>query len=428
MKMICLLILLAALSASQVSAMTYYVDPDDGDDSWSGLIEYYIQFPEDGPLQTIKEALYRASTGDTIRLLTGNFIEATFDAGNKDYPEDPDKWDDSRRVQINVNKSITMDNFDSSVPVIIGFNDVDPDDTIDDLMLIDQPNVIIQNIYFDGENEEYQPDTLLNTHNVINITPDADSTQVRYCDFTNFGEEESVHQFFSIVGGGWVDQGNYVQYPKIKYNTFHDNPFEGEGAHEIYFCRTDSAEVMNNTIYNNGGGIPIKWRDGCWKMAVANNTVYGASTSFIGDYPNSGEIYSDSTYVYGNTFDDDSPSVIGNEYSKPFGPTAGHIIYFKDNNLYIPQTDSHYIHGITHKSNSNDLYYAWESGTKDSVYVLVNQHAPNPSDGYYGATGSNFHCQGDMCITDTTNMYVILCTQDSTGNQIVYKGRFRWSV
>lgn len=398
----------------------FFVDPDNGDDS-----SWLVNDPNN-PLKTIKTALEEASNGDYIYLKEGEFFETRFSADNTD---DSGSWDNARNVLININKTITMDHYQTTTPEIVAFNDTYAAGGtygLVDVMLIDAPGVKIQNIIFDGYHEVQMPvygEYNLNTHNVIYMTPDADSTQVLYCDFTNFGEEPSANKFYAIVGGGWdSQQDNYLLYPKIKNNTFHGNPFEGAGAHEMYFSRTDSAEVMNNTIHNNGEGIALKLRDRCRKMVFANNAVYGTRGYFLGDNPNDGdEDYSSDTYFYGNTFADDSPSVMGNEYSKPFGPTAGHIIYFKDNNLYIPQTDSKYIHGITYKSNSNDLYYAWNSGTRDSVYVLVNQHAPNPSTGFYGTMGQGFHCQGDMCTTDTYNIYVIYCTQDATGAQLVYK-------
>lgn len=430
MKKICLLILLATLCVSQALATTYYVDPDDGDDSWPGTSPVYVVGPEDGPFLTILAALNAASTNDTIYLMEGEFVESRFSADNRDDQYDTDSWDQPRNVQINITKDITLDRYQSTTPEIIGYNSTysahgsSVPNGLDDVILIDASGVEIRNIIFDGL---YNVITTVKvkTHNVVCMTPDADSAKIMYCHFKNFGNDDwtrngDEYDFYSIVGGGWAGQSgtpNTLDNVDIMYNTFNDNEeFESRGAHEIYINRANNADIMYNHIINSGVGQPLKLKDGCTNTKIKYNTVHGAPNCFLYD-EKTGDDYSSGTEFVGNTFGD-SLSVIGDHdtYEKPFRPIAGHISLFEDNSIYEMTTaDERYIHGITF-SNNGDLYAAHQNGNPDEVFILPNRHAPNPDNGY-GKTYSGYHCQGDMC---TLSNYVIWCAQNSSGSQYLY--------
>ena len=426
MKKKCLLILLAAFSAAQALATTYYVDPDDGDDSWPGTNPDYVVGPEDGPFLTILAALNAASTNDTIYLLEGEFIE-----DRQNVTNGSESWDGPRNCQINITNDITMDHYLSSTPEIIAYNSTySAGGTygLDDVMLIDASGVEIRHIIFDGYYEIMMPYTqyYVKTHNVVNMTPDADNTIVMYCEFKNFGNDDWTrngedYDFYSIVGGGWAGQPgtpNTLDNVDIMYNIFKSNDeFESLGAHEIYINRADNTDIMYNHIINSGVGQPLKLKDGCTDTNIMYNTVHGAPNCFLYD-EKTGDDYSSGTQFVGNTFAD-SLSVINDNvaYIKPFMPTANHISLFEDNDIYEMTTaDTRYIHGITFSANG-DLYVSQQNGNNDEVFILPNRHAPSPDNGY-GKTYDYRYCQGDMC---TLSSYVIWCTQNSSGTQILYK-------
>ncbi|MCE5251446.1 hypothetical protein LLG96_14630 [bacterium] len=391
---------------------TYYVDPVNGydvpDPSWGQSTGQAYR--------TIKYAISKCSTNDIVKLMDGDFVEVKFNTpgGGGEI------WDGVRHVQIFVDKQITIEREDGD-PTIIGFNydyPAEGGNDLDDIMLIDQTDVEINDITFDGY--YYATGDTVKTNNVIYITPDADGTQVLYCNFTNFGSDAFYgggYDFYSIVGGGWpkTESSNRLYNVKINYNNFYGNPFASVGAHEIYLNYASDAEIKYNNITNNGKGIPLKLKDGCISTDIIGNTVHGANTGFI--YDEYVTYYSSETIVTDNTFDDSYGVINENEYLGPFRPTANHIKLFEDNTIYEFSTaDTKHIQGLAYKSSANDLYAAQKNSSHTEAIILPNPNAPSPDNGY-GFSADNYYCQGDMC---TTSAYVVFCTQYS-GTQRVYK-------
>jgi len=420
-------IITALLTHINAYGTIYYVDSEQGDNGYSGLI-YTDAFA------TITYAITQCGTNDTIRLMDGDFVE---DRHQINAPG-TDPWDGERYVQIFVDESITIERWDGD-PTIIGFNyDYYPeedDHELYDIMDIDQPNVVIQNITFDGYHIVLADTFYVKVHNNVFMTPDADGTQILNCNFTNFGNDDwnqGNYDFYSIVGGGWADTSavppnNSLDNIKINDNDFYNNPFESWGAHEIYLTYSTGAEIKRNDITNNCSGHPLKLRDDCLNIVFEDNIVRGGNYCFLGDYPNENEGYSSNTTVKGNSFIDNGSTMadsisyytgIGGNwvYKGPFN-IGNHITTFENNTIFeFSADDQHYVHGITYKSSANDLYITEKRGTRDEVTILPNIHAPSPATGY-GIMDSLYFCQGDMC---TTNGYVIFCGQNSAGQQIVY--------
>ena len=405
-------IVLALFTHINAYGTIYYVDPDDGydipDPSWGqSTSEAYL---------TIAYAISKCTTNDTIKLMDGDFVEARqyLNFGGT-------LWKTNRNVLIYVDEQITIEPWATSTPVIVAYNYTYDADTlpngIAEVMYIDQPNVTIQNIQFDGYHQA--SNLYVKTCNVIYITPDADNTKILYCDFTHFGNDAwggGSYDFYTIIAGGWPDHANTLDTIDIMYNTFHDNPFQSVGAHEIYVSRTSSAEIEYNHIVSNGYGCPLKIRGQCLNTEFVGNTVHGAAECFLHD-ENAGGGYSSGTIVQNNTFGDSLDVIDEDEYLKPFKPHANHIVTFEDNIIYEYSTaDSRYIQGLTCKSSSTDIYAAQNNSSNSVITLLPNEHAPSPT-ADYGQTGNQYFCQGDMC---TTSGYVIFCGQNSGGQQIVY--------
>lgn len=421
-------LILCVVFSSAIWAATWYVDGWNGDDSNGGT-------GTNDAFETIKRALDRSSNGDTIRLV-GEFAEAPWDTL---YDANGAAWDStSRTIQISVDKSnLTLFGVEveGELPTVYGYSPDAPSEHNDYLMRIDNTGNTVVYIKFDGYYEDI--DELVYNHDGIFMTPEADYSEITYCEFTNFGLEWHVAQpdsyyFYGIVTGGWTKQDDYLTYVNIDNNEFYDNGFMARGAHEIYLSRTSYSEVDDNTIYNNCTGHPLKLRDACNYVSFENNYVYGAHLCFLGDYPNSGESYSSNTTVKNNRFWDngsimaDSISYyegLGDSwvYTGPFNH-AVHIVDFENNSIFEFSTDDQrHVHGLTYKADGTDLYFASKNGTNDEIVVMGNPHAPNPSD-KFGISGENFYCQGDMCTTeDSPYDFVIFCTQNSSGQQIVYK-------
>jgi len=418
---------------------TWYVDGWNGDDSNGGTNI------ENDAFETIRRGLNRCSNGDTINLV-GEFAEAPWDTL---WDANGNDWDkDTRTIQISVDKSnLTIHGVEveGELPVIYGYSPDAPSEHNDYLMRIDNTGNKLEYIKFDGYYDV--TDEFVYNHDVIYMTPEADNADITYCDFTNFGYEwhagaPTYYYFYSIVGGGWTKQNNYLTNVNINNNEFHANEFHAKGAHEIYLSRTSYSEVSDNIIYNNCAGHPLKLRDACNYVTFEDNYVYGAHMCFLGDYPNPQESYSSNTTVKGNRFWDNGSMMADSisyyeslddhwVYTGPFN-NANHITVFENNSIFEFSTDDQrYVHGLTYKEEGTDLFFASKNGTKDEVVVMGNPHAPGPAN-KYGVTGTNFYCQGDMCTTEGSPDYVIFCTQNSNGQQIVYKddidGNFDSSV
>lgn len=411
-------LIICLIFSSAIWAANWYVDGWNGDDSNGGT-------SDQDAFETIKRALDRCSNGDTIRLF-GEFAEAPWDTtwggGNG--------WDNSTRtIQISVDKSnITLTNYIGvsppyDVPVIYGYSPDAPDEHNDYVLRIDNTGNTIEKIKFDGYYWDSGQSTWLDvyTHDVIFMTPEADNTEISNCEFTNFGYDwhedlPDDYWFYGIVTGGWSKQANTLDNVDIMYNTFYDNPFESQGAHEIYLTKTSGAEVKYNHILNNGAGHPLKLRDGCSNVEFMYNTVHGAHFCYLGDYREENESYSTGTIVKGNTFGDSLDVIDEDVYEMPFKPHANFISTFEDNTIYEFSTaDSRYIQGLTW-SEENDLFVTHKNSSHSEAFVSPNPHAPGPANGY-GFSADNYYCQGDMC---TINGYVLFCSQYS-GTQRVYK-------
>jgi len=311
MKKIVYLIIVMAfsiISVTTVCANPWYVDPDDGDDSWLP--------PEndpDHPWETIKRALDHCSSNDTIELMDGDFVEAVWDTtwGGSNA------WDITERtIQISVDKSnVTLRKYsgNQSKPTIISYDD---DYDLNYVMRIDQTYVKVQNIIFDGYNAATSDS--VETNDVIYITPDADNTEITNCEFINFGNEWEADGFYAIIAGGWHSETNTLNSIKVNDNEFPGNPFEGSHAHEIYLNYTTNSEIKRNDITNTGVGHPIKFRAGCLNITFESNTVRGAHYCFIGDYPNPGESNSSGIKVTDSSFIDPNSVINTGTYIGPF--------------------------------------------------------------------------------------------------------------
>jgi len=179
-----IIMLLSLFSVNIIWANSWYVDPVDGDDSVLPIIN-----DSDNPWETIKRALDHCSSGDTIELMDGDFVEAVWDTsyGGQGVWEDNDggNW----YLQISVDKSnVTLRKYsgNQSKPTIIGYNPTQ--DNLNYLMRIDNTYVKLQNIIVDGLYIDYTS-IYLEVNDAIYITPDADNTEITYCEFTNFGNQ-----------------------------------------------------------------------------------------------------------------------------------------------------------------------------------------------------------------------------------------------
>ena len=324
-------LIVSLLLSSFAWGAPWYVDPDDGDDDGDGSLGV--------PYQTIKRALDDCSSGDTIELMDGNFVEAARDTSFSGSGA----WDNNVtwRLQIAVNKSnVTIRQY-SGTPSIIGY---DSEDDLNYIMRIDNTTVKVQNIKFDGYNVAASDTVEVN--DAIYITPDADSTEVTNCDFTHFGNDRGLpgqYLFYAIIAAGKEDTSGPVNHTTnlvINDNNFYSNLFESQGAHEIYMSETTDSEIKRNDITNNGAGHPIKFRDDCTDITFDSNIIRGAHFCFVGDYPNSGESNSSSITITNNSFIDPNSVIDTATYFGPFrNPDASAFISVYNGNSVVKGGD-----------------------------------------------------------------------------------------
>ena len=382
---------------------TWYADGWNGDDSFSGA-------ESDSAFATIRVALNRCSNGDTIQLV-GPFVEAPWDTthgGTNDWDKDP------RKLQISVDKSnITLlgMEIEGNLPIIYSYSPGETSDHTEYTMRIDNTGNEINNIKFDG----YYDSDYVNTHDVIFSTPEADSTEISNCEFTNYGYNfgEPGHSvFYAIITGGWPDQSpiNYYENYIINDNTFYDNPFEGYGSHEIYVNATKNSEIKRNTITNNGYGDPIKFRDDCSNITVDNNTVYGTKYCFVSDYPNSGEACSSDIIVTNNTFSDPN-TVLGGSYRGPhYSPRYSPFISEFSGNTITEEGDRNWeVKGIT--TNGSSLFMAYKNTSDNHIVAFREHNGPIFTRIVYN---DDYICDGNMAhITDASDTTIIVSSRNN---------------
>ncbi|MCE5252479.1 right-handed parallel beta-helix repeat-containing protein [bacterium] len=404
------------LCAATIWGATWYVD------GWDGSDTHYGTNMSTDAFKTLKRALNRCNNGDTIAL-KGEFLETPRDTTYSGSGG----WDSTVRAQIFVDKSnITMirNTGEPFIPVIYGYS---PDDSLQYVMRIDNAGNTIEDIKFDGY-DSWQWNGDVCTMNNIYMTPDADYTEISYCEFTNFGNEWSVGQepyyFYSIVSGGYSGHTNMLSNVKINDNDFYDNPFETQCAHEIYLTYTENSEIKRNDITNNGEGDPIKLRDICNSITIDNNTIQGAHFGFIEDCPETdkGEDSSTNIIVTDNTFSDPY-SVIDDNYLGPFYSSNNHypfISEFWGNTISYLFSESNLVktYGVTCDADSAYLaVYRLDEG-KTSLYKFRKQGGPIKH--FLGSRAkSGYYAQGDMC---TTSASVIISAFDTSSDSCkVYK-------
>lgn len=404
-----LLLILTAMMSTLCWATDRYVSVDGSDTQGDG--SYF------DPWKTIQWAVDHCNTNDTIYIRSGDFLEDPSDVNNC-YIYINNKNGITLRSQYEsyANRANIVGNYEETVPSAFGF------------VINKSSNVTFKKLIFDGYNHfPGTSDPLGKAHDTIRMYDTADYTTITQCAFTQMGrsitdDDESDYRFEAIIGawGKTGDSSAKIENLVIDRNMFFDNPFDNTHAHEIYLTKNSNATVYGNYIVNNGEGHPLKLRHGCVNAVFDSNTVHGAYNCFLGDYPNEGDDYSTGTILRDNIFSD-SLSVIDEDiYEGPFEPTPNHIITFEDNTLYEFSTiDSRYIQGIIYKSGATDLYAAHKDNICTKAFLLPYPQVAGP-DSCYGVSGDNFYCQGDMCTTDSITDYVIFCTQNSNGQQIVY--------
>ena len=414
------ILIVSLLLSSFAWGNPWYVDPN-GDDS---ILP--IENDENNPWQTIKRALDYCSSGDTIELLDGSYVEAVWDTSYSGAGDWKDNVGGDWKLQISVDKSsVTLRKYsgNSSKPSIIGY---DNSENLNYIMRIDNSTVKLQNIIFDGYNTATSDSVDVN--DAIFITPDADNTEVTNCEFKSFGNEWATDGFYAIVAGGWPDESNTLNGIKINDNTFSGNPFKGQHAHEIYLNYTTNSEIKSNVITNiTGAGHPIKFRAGCLSDTLDTNTINGAHFCFIGDYPEGDESDSSEIVVINNTLNDTNTVIDTLTYVGPFrsSNSSSFISEFSGNTVVEGGTRLWEVKSIT--TDGSKLYKCYRNTHSTSAVEIHltefgNHNGPifrriplNDKPLAYKAGG--FNCDGSMAYIGND---IFVSTNDGT-NIRVYK-------
>ena len=175
----------------------------------------------------------------------------------------------SGKAHIFVNKSVTFDDYGS--PRIVGYCTSTSLDSLYYLyiMLIDDSNVTVKDIQFDGFNFYHSLayygvyDWLLAHHGSIQISGNGSYAIIQNCEFQNMGRSydpdsaDDGQSNDAIIGSHPMNTGNTIYGVQILDNTFMYNPIDTSHGHEIYLTKNENAEISGNTIYNNGWGCSV---------------------------------------------------------------------------------------------------------------------------------------------------------------------------
>jgi len=413
-----MVIVMYLLVVSPGMAAVKYVDPVYGNDSagWGSV---------GMPYATIKFALSQIDSTEynTIRLFAGRDYHNTKSVAS----EYGNKW-----VQILIIlPNITIEKYDSgSKPRIVGDDSyMTGDEHLDNVILVHRSGFNLNNVKVDGYDATINPDSV-EVHDAVLFSGIGDNSSIVNCEFEHFGQQWEANAFYSIISGwGKYPVSNPLNGLSIQKNLFHNNPFPGQCAHEIYLTKNTNATVYGNRIYNNGKGTTIKLRDYCTTTVIDSNTVHGAYTAFIEDHSESGETNSTGTKVRKNAFAD-SLDVIPHSTKLYFGPFYQNNMAllpfiseysgntFTDATLYADNDSCAFkIYGVACDADTTylALYHPYEgNGGRTKMHKFRGKNSPLPQ-WVSGSTSDNHKPNGDMCYTPS---YVIVCTINGSNNAI----------
>jgi len=219
-------------------ARVYYVNADDGDDSWDGTEAAY-SFGTHGPKQTIQAAIDTARTPATIRVAAGAYVE---------------------NVAVKHGIALLGQGSQSTVILptatgnVVSFDGADSG-VIDGFTIAGAENLHGAKVYC------YNSSVVI-THNLItsSLPPGAAEAKgagiyCNTCPVVYIARNRIVGNYSSEYGGGIFSVSSS---PNIRTNVIADNTAEAGGG--AMFIKESSAEIINNTIANNAsffgvGGI-----------------------------------------------------------------------------------------------------------------------------------------------------------------------------